>query len=72
MEVKVVKIKCIKAYYDLLLKKSINVDDILEVDEARGAELTTKNNKAGQVLAVVVEAPTPTTKKRGKAAKKDV
>jgi ribosomal protein L21 len=70
------KVKCIKAYYDLQLKKSINVDDILEVDEARGAELTTKNNKAGQVLAEVVEevkAPTPTTaKKRGKAAKKDV
>lgn len=70
------KIKCIEAYYDLKLKKSVNINDILEVDEARGAELTTKNNKAGRVLAVVVEevkATTPTTaKKRGKAAKKDV
>lgn len=69
------KIKCTKAYYDLLLKKSINVGDILEVEDARAEELTTKNNKAGEVLAVIVEevkAPTPTAKKRGKAAKKDV
>ena len=69
------KIKCIEAYYDMKLEKNININDILEVDEARGKELTTKNNKAGRALAVVVEetkAPTPTTKKRGKAAKKDV
>jgi hypothetical protein len=67
------EIKCIKAYYDLKLKKSINVGDILEVEDARAEELTTTNNKAGQVLAEVVEevveAP---VKKRRKAAKKDV
>ena len=73
------KIKCIEAYYDMKLKKNINVNDILEVDEARGAELTTKNNKAGRALAVVVEeATTPTTEKVAKkrttkkSAKKDV
>ena len=57
----------------LKLKKSINVGDILEVEDARAEELTTTNNKAGQVLAEVVEevveAP---VKKRRKAAKKDV
>ena len=83
MEVEVMKIKCIEAYYDMKLKKNININDVLEVDEARGAELTTKNNKAGRALAVVVEeATTPTTgkvaeaepKKRTtkKSAKKDV
>ena len=73
------KIKCIEAYYDMKLKKNINVNDILEVDEARGAELTTKNNKAGRALAVVIEqATTPTTEKVAKkrttkkSAKKDV
>ena len=77
------KIKCIEAYYDMKLKKNINVNDVLEVDEARGTELTTKNNKAGRALAVVIEqTTTPTTekvveaapKKRAtkKAAKKDV
>lgn len=65
------KIKCIEAYYDMKLKKNINVNDVLEVDEARGTELTTKNNKAGRVLAVVVEeATTPTTGKVAKASPK--
>ncbi len=73
------KIKCIEAYYDMKLKKNININDILEVDEARGSELTTKNNKAGRALAVVVEeATTPATEKVAKkrttkkSAKKDV
>ena len=61
------KIKCVEAYYDMKLKKNINVNDVLEVDEARANELTTKNNKAGRVLAVVVEeATTPTTEKVAK------
>ena len=65
------KIKCIEAYYDMKLKKNININDILDVDDARGAELTTKNNKAGRVLAVVIEqATTPTTEKVVKAAPK--
>lgn len=74
------KIKCIEAYYDMQLKKNININDVYEVNEARAKELTTKNNAARRALAVVVEeATTPTTekveepKKRAKkAVKKDV
>ena len=73
------KIKCIEAYYDMKLKKNININDILEVDEARGKELTSKYNKAGRALAVLVEDTTPATEKvegakKGakKRAKKDV
>lgn len=76
------KIKCIEAYYDMQLKRNINVNEELTVNEDRAKELTTKNNAAKRVLAVVVEkATTPTTekvegapKKRAtkKAAKKDV
>lgn len=74
------RIKCIEAYYDLQLKKNININDELTVNEARAKELTTNNNAARRVLAVVVEeATTPTTEKvegakKGakKRAKKDV
>ena len=74
------KIKCIESYYDMQLKKNININDIYEVNEARAKELTTKNNAARRALAVVVEKATaPTTekvaepKKRAKkAVKKDV
>ena len=68
------KIKCIEAYYDMKLKKNININDILEVDEARGKELTSKYNKAGRALAVLVEDTTPTTEKvaKKKATKKTV
>ena len=67
------KIKCIESYYDLQLKKTINVNEVLEVDEARGKALTTVNNAAKRILAI--EVPTPTTEKVGttkKRTKKDV
>ena len=74
------KIKCIESYYDMQLKKNININDVYVVNEARAKELTTNNNAARRALAVVVEeAPTPTTEKvegakKGakKRAKKDV
>ena len=67
------KIKCIEAYYDLLLKKDIKINDVYEVSAARAKELTTKNNGAKRVLAVVVEEePAPAPKKRTKSTKKDV
>ena len=68
------KIKCIEAYYDMKLKKNININDILEVDDARGKELTSKYNKAGRALAVLVEDTAPTTEKvaKKKATKKTV
>ena len=40
-EVEVVKVKCIKEYYDLLLKKSITLDEELDVTEERANELIT-------------------------------
>ena len=58
------KIKCIEAYYDMQLKKNININDVFEVNEARAKQLTTNNNAARRALAVVVEeATTPTTEK---------
>ncbi len=80
MEAENMKIKCIEAYYDMKLKKNININDVYEVTKARAEELTTKNNNARRILAVIVEeAPTPTTekvvepkKRTKKAVKKDV
>lgn len=70
------KIKCIEPYYDMQLKKNIEKDEVLEVDETRAKELTSKNNKAGRILAILVEdATTPTTEKMvkpKKRAKKEV
>lgn len=70
------KIKCIESYYDMQLKKNININDIYVVNEARAKELTTNNNAARRALAVVVEETTEKVEgaKKGakKRAKKDV
>lgn len=55
------RVKCIKDYYDLELKKNVAKDDEFEVDDARGKALTTHNNKAGYPLCE--EVTTPTTDK---------
>lgn len=49
------KVRVIKEYYDLELKKTVKVDEEFTVSEARGKALTTKNNKACCVLCKVVE-----------------
>ena len=54
MEVKVLKVKCIKQYYDRLLKKIIKVDEELEVTDERANQLITSK---------VAVATTPTTEK---------
>lgn len=64
------KVKCVKEYFDLQLKKTIKVGEELEVTAARGKELTTVNNKAGVILCEEVAAPTPTTEKVVKKATK--
>ena len=62
------KVKAIKDYFDLELKKMIKVGTELEVSDKRGKELTTVNNKAGAILCE--EVTTPTTEKVAKAKPK--
>lgn len=57
------KVKAIKDYYDLELKKDIKAGDEYDVTEARAKELSTTANKAKQALVEIIEAPTPTTEK---------
>lgn len=52
------KVKCIKDYYDLELKKNVSKGTEFEVTEERGKALTTSNNKAGYPLCEEVTAPT--------------
>lgn len=58
VEVKVLKVKCIKEYYDLLLKKSITLDEELDVTEERAKQL------------INAKVATPTTEKVAKTRKK--
>ena len=51
------KIKVIKPYYDLEIKKNVSVGDELTVSDDRAAELCSKNNKAGIILAELVTDP---------------
>ena len=60
------KVKAVKAYYDLELKRQIEAGEEFEVTAARGKTLTTANNKAGHVLCEEVAAP-----KKPKAKKED-
>lgn len=62
------RVKCIKAFYDLERKSAVAVGDQFEVSKARGEALTSVNNKAGYVLCEVI--PTPTTEKVATAAAK--
>ena len=52
------RVKCIKDYYDLDLRKKVAKGTEFEVTEARGKALTTNNNKAGYPLCEEVTAPT--------------
>ena len=52
------RIRCIKDYYDLKLKKKVATGTEFEVTEARGKALTTTNNKAGYPLCEEVTTPT--------------
>lgn len=65
------RVKCVKAYYDLKLKKTINAGDEFEVDETRAKELSSVNNKAGCVLVEIITTTTTTNKvAKGKPRKK--
>ena len=52
------RVKCIKDYHDLELKKKVTKGTEFEVTEARGKALTTNDNKAGYPLCEEVIAPT--------------
>ena len=64
------KVKVIKAYYDLKLKKSFSVGDEVEMTEDRAAQLSTTNNAMGCPLVEILAATTPTTEKVAKAKAK--
>lgn len=53
------KVKCIKDYYDIELKKTVVKGTEYEVADARGKALTTHNNKAGYPLCEEVTTTTP-------------
>ena len=56
MEVNTMKVRPIKTYNDLVLKRMVTPNDPpFEVSEERAAELTTANNKAGYPLCEIVE-----------------
>ena len=48
------KVKAIKQYYDLDLKKVVKAGDEFEVTNARAKELSTANNKAGKKLVEII------------------
>ena len=64
------KVRAIKPYNDLQLKKYVRAGDEFEVTEERAAELTSENNKAGQVLCEVVTEVAPEDKPKKQTKKK--
>lgn len=57
-------VKCVKEYYDLQLKRTINVNEEFEVTEARGKELASTNNKAGYPVCAILESKKSARKKK--------
>lgn len=53
------RVKCIKDYYDLELKKDVFKSEEFDVSDARGKALTTTANKAGYPLCEEVATTTP-------------
>ena len=65
-----VKVKVIKQYYDLKLKKSLSIGAEVEMTEDRAAQLSTTNNAIGVPLVEILATTTPTTEKVAKAKPK--
>lgn len=51
------KVKCIKAYFDLEMNRAVKELEEFEVTAARGKELSSRNNKAGIPLVEIIETP---------------
>lgn len=64
-----VKVKCIKEYFDLKLYRSVLEGEVLEMDEDRAKSLSSTDNKTGVKLVEILNAPTPTTEKVAKRSK---
>lgn len=62
------KVKAIKNYFDLDLKRFVEADEILEVTDERGTELSSSDNQAGRPLVEILEVPKKTNKKTTKEA----
>lgn len=60
------KVKVIKQYYDLELKKSLSVGDEVEMRDERAAQLSGNNNAIGCPLVEILATTTPTTEKVAK------
>lgn len=69
------KVKVIKQYYDLKLKKSLSVGDEVEMTEERAEQLSTNKNAIGCPLVEILATTSPTTEKvakvKAKPRKKD-
>lgn len=65
------KVKCIKDYYDLELKKTVVKDEEFEVADARGKALTTHNNKTGYPLCEELTTTTPEKVAKQRPKKKE-
>lgn len=61
------RVRCVKEYYDLQIKKTVTVGEVYDVSEARAEELASTNNKAG---AVLVEMLPDASEKAAKGRKK--
>lgn len=63
------KVKAIKDYFDLELKKMIKTGEEFETSETRAKELASKENKAKQPLVVIIEKPAAPKKAVAKSKK---
>lgn len=66
------KVKAIKDYFDLEMKKAVKALDEFEVSDARAKELAGSNNKAKQPLVEILETPTTPKKVANGGTKKKV
>ena len=64
------KVKVIKPYYDLKLKKSFAAGAEVEMTDERAVELSGNHNAMGCPLVEILAATTPTTEKVAKAKAK--
>lgn len=65
------RVKCVKEYYDLQLKKTVQVGEVYDVAEERAMELASTNNKAGAVLVEMQPEPAEKAAKGRKKKQED-
>ena len=65
------RVKCVKEYYDLQLKKPVQIGEVYDVPEDRAMELAGTNNKACAVLVEMLTEPSEKAAKRRKKKQED-